>query len=277
MDTLSDLLNRVTFNTDVFFTGHLCGIQALGGSGTGHLHLLQSGTLTVLTNEGHKIVMDEPSVILIPGQSQHRILSSESENAQLVCASIDFDSANKTQFIESLPQFIYFKLASQDTIAQAAQWLFDEAFANRKGKQVMLDKLSDVFFIQVLRHVVENGTLTHGVLSGLSHPQLAKVLKVIHDSPDNNWSLEKLADIAAMSRSKFAAFFKETVGQTPNDYISDVRIALAQDLLKMDKPVNLVANEVGYENGSALARVFRKKLGLSPKQWTLKLKQRLAS
>jgi len=39
--------------------------------------------------------------------------------------------------------------------------------------------------------------------------------------------------------------------------------------------VGLVAHEVGYENGSALARVFRKKIGMSPKQWLEKIQERI--
>lgn len=74
-----------------------------------------------------------------------------------------------------------------------------------------------------------------------------------------------------MSRSKFAATFREVVGTTPNEYLTEIRINQAQELLLSQKPVNLVANEVGYEHGSALARIFRKKLGLSPKAW-LKLR-----
>jgi len=42
---------------------------------------------------------------------------------------------------------------------------------------------------------------------------------------------------------------------------------VAQNLLKKGKPVKLAANAVGYESASALGRVFRKKTGLSPKQW----------
>ncbi len=102
------------------------------------------------------------------------------------------------------------------------------------------------------------------MLAGLSHPQLVKVMNAIHEQPQENWSLEKLADIAVMSRSKFAELFRSIVGQPPGDYISDWRVAVAQGLLKKNKPVGWVANEVGYENGSALARVFRKKTGLSP-------------
>ena len=70
-----------------------------------------------------------------------------------------------------------------------------------------------------------------------------------------------------MSRSKFATLFRETVGTTPNDYITDVRIALAKEMLKDNVPVSIVANKVGYEHASALARIFRKRLGLSPKEW----------
>lgn len=70
-----------------------------------------------------------------------------------------------------------------------------------------------------------------------------------------------------MSCSKSAELFKRTVGQSPGDYVIDWRIVVAQGLLQQDKPVSLVANAVGYENGSALARVFRKKLGMSPKEW----------
>jgi AraC-like DNA-binding protein len=82
-----------------------------------------------------------------------------------------------------------------------------------------------------------------------------------------------MAETALMSRAKFAALFKDTIGQAPSDYLTDLRIAIAQGLLKKDKPVSLVANAVGYEHGSALARVFRKKTGLSPKEWLMKFRK----
>ncbi|MFT5807737.1 MAG: transcriptional regulator GlxA family with amidase domain [Moritella dasanensis] len=109
--------------------------------------------------------------------------------------------------------------------------------------------------------------MQHGLLAGLAHPQVSKVLLAIHDAPERQWGLEEMAALALMSRSKFADVFKHTVGQSPGDYIIDWRIIVAKGLLQKNKPVSLVANAVGYENGSALARVFRKKLGVSPKQW----------
>jgi transcriptional regulator GlxA family with amidase domain len=109
--------------------------------------------------------------------------------------------------------------------------------------------------------------MQYGLLAGLAHPQVAKVLLAIHETPERQWGLEAMAELALMSRSKFAELFKRIVGQSPGDYVIEWRIIVAQGLLKQNKPVALVANAVGYENGSALARIFRKKLGMSPKQW----------
>ena len=111
------------------------------------------------------------------------------------------------------------------------------------------------------------------MLAGMAHPQLSKLITAIHDKPEEPWTVDSMAEKALMSRAKFAALFRGTVGQAPSDYLTDLRIALAQGLLKKDLPVSLVANEVGYEHGSALARVFRKKMGVSPKEWLMKLRK----
>jgi len=115
--------------------------------------------------------------------------------------------------------------------------------------------------------VLDNNIIQHGLLAGLAHPQISRVLTAMHKAPEKQWGLAEMAELALMSRSKFADAFKRTVGQSPGNYLIDWRINVAKVLLKQNKPVALVANAVGYENGSALARVFRKKLGISPKQW----------
>ena len=116
-------------------------------------------------------------------------------------------------------------------------------------------------------HVITSGSVSSGLLAGLADTQLSRVIDTIHQQPEKNWTLVELAEIAAMSRSRFAEHFKSVLGQTPGDYLTSWRIELAKGLLKKDKPVGFVANEVGYENASALARAFRKKTGCSPREW----------
>jgi AraC-like DNA-binding protein len=270
MDHLSNIINHVTLSAEVFYTGNMCGIQTIGGSNSGHLHILESGKLTIITNEGHKVCLDTPSVIFIPNGTEHRVISSESDEANLICALVKFDSTNGQSLIQSLPQFIYYEISETQPVGRAAKWLFEEAFDEQVGRQAMINKLADVFLLQVLRDVVNNGVLLQGVLSAMTHPRLSKVIEAIHSEPEKPWTVETLADIAALSRSKFAALFKETVGQPPNNYITELRVAMAQNLLKKGKSINIIANEVGYEHGSALARVFRKTLGVSPTEWANK-------
>ncbi|MBB1441485.1 helix-turn-helix transcriptional regulator, partial [Shewanella sp. SG41-4] len=214
-----------------------------------------------------------PSIIFIPGPTKHQIIADESNQAELVCVDIDFHSGSGTALANALPKFLCLDIIHNEPLGMTARWLFDEAFTDNAGKQMMIKKLGDIFLIQVLRHVIKEGLVKQGMLAGMSHPRLALLMMELHQRPDEAWSIESMAEKALMSRAKFATLFKDTIGQAPNDYLTDLRIAIAQGLLKQHKQVNFVAHKVGYEHGSALARVFRKKIGLSPKEWLAQIKK----
>jgi AraC-like DNA-binding protein len=268
MDQLSAILQRFSMNIEVFFTGNLCGISNFSQEpNQGHLHLLSSGELTLIDEKGTYNLINEPTVLFFPTSHAHRIIGSEDNPPELVCANILYNENMSNPIANALPSCLIFKLNDCQQLKNTAQWLFEEAFHERCGRLPMINSLTNIFLIHVLRHVLNNNIMQHGLLSGLAHPQVSNVLLAIHEKPEQQWGLEEMAELALMSRSKFADIFKRTVGQSPGDYLIDWRIVVAKGLLQQNKPVALVANTVGYENGSALARVFRKKLGISPKQW----------
>lgn len=274
MDRLSDILSRFSVNAGVFFSGNLCGIQVIDQEKNehGHLHLLKSGQLTVLGAEGVKIILDKPSLVFFPRSTRHRLIADQKSGADLVCAQINYQDSFSNPLANALPTFLHYDLEKSDLLSQSAVWLFEEAFNDRCGRQPMINRLCDIFLINVLRQILDDGSIAHGMMAGLAHPQLARILSLIHKNPQQAWPLETMAEMAGMSRSKFAATFRAVLGQTPGDYIADWRITIAKDLLIKKQPVGLVANTVGYENGSTLARVFRKRTGLSPREWLGKLK-----
>ena len=275
MDNLNEILDNLSFSADMFFSGNMCGIQTLGGADTnkGHLHRLKSGVLTLVCEDGLKVVLDKPSVLFMPGPSKHQIVVSESNEAELVCVDIEFFAGSGAPLINTLPKLIHFDISQNNDIGKTANWLFNEAKNKQSGSHVIIDRLCDIFLVQILRHVLEEGLVIQGMLAALSHPRLAGLMTELHKRPDVQWSVESMAEKTNMSRAKFAALFKATVGQAPNDYLTDLRVAVAQGLLKKDKSVGYIANKVGYEHGSALARVFRKKTGFSPKEWLLQFKK----
>lgn len=76
-----------------------------------------------------------------------------------------------------------------------------------------------------------------------------------------------MAQLAGMSRARFAVRFREVTGDTPADYLAAWRVMTAQRLLAGGASVKQVADVVGYGSASALSRAFVRRLGLAPGQW----------
>jgi len=269
MDKLSAILNRFSISAGVFYTGGLCGLSVFDAPETteGHLHLLNSGRLEIVDGQGRQIKLEQPSLVFYPKPTRHQLIASEEDKARVVCASVRYGSGPNNPLANALPEVVVFPLAESALLKSSTEALFDEAFHERSGRDAMMNRLTEIFLIQLLRHVMDAGILSQGMLAGLSHPQLAKVITALHQAPEDAWTLETMAALAHMSRSTFAEQFRELLGQSPGDYLMEWRVAVAQNMLKKGKPVNLVANAVGYDSASALGRVFRKKTGFSPKQW----------
>jgi len=119
----------------------------------------------------------------------------------------------------------------------------------------------------LLRHALDARLLAGGVIAALADPRLAKAMHAMHEQPARDWSLEQLARQAEMSRARFAAQFRAVSGMTPMDYLTDLRVGLAQALLKRGKPSKVVAPSVGYSNPAAFARAFTQRVGASPSRW----------
>jgi AraC-like DNA-binding protein len=79
------------------------------------------------------------------------------------------------------------------------------------------------------------------------------------------WTVESLAEAAGMSRSAFAARFKELLGQTPLEYVTEWRMQKAMQLLQQrDKKLIDVARSVDYESDAAFSKAFKRVVGANP-------------
>lgn len=269
MDKLSLILNRLSVTAGVFFSGEMCGLAHFDGTDVqeGHIHLLASGRMDVIDENGEVVTLDKPSLIFFPKPNVHRLRAKESDNARVVCASIRYGADTSNPLTNALPAMVILEFAEDEYVQATVNGLFEEAFHDKDGKQLLIDRLTEVIIVHLLRNVISKGTDYQGVLAGLAHNQLARVIIRLHESPGEPWTLESMSELAFMSRSKFAEEFRRVVGQTPGDYLIDWRVSVAQSELRKGKPVAVVANEVGYENSSALSKAFKRKVGVSPSDW----------
>jgi transcriptional regulator GlxA family with amidase domain len=111
-------------------------------------------------------------------------------------------------------------LAAHAMLAPVCDLLIGEGFSAAGGRDAALDRLFDYLLILIVRHVVGSGSVTTGVLAGLADPRLAKALTAMHEAPKTRWTRDALAEIAGMSRTRFAENFRTHVGRTPMDHLT---------------------------------------------------------
>jgi len=272
-DRLASLLERFQLRARVFQAGPLCRVGRFdAGDDLGYLHVLRGGALRLESAGQPARVLTEPCVFLYMSPAWHRLTPLE-DGAQMVCASFDWSAGAGNPLAAALPEVILVPLASAPSLDAVLALLFAEACEEHCGRQAVLDRLSEVVIVHLLRDLMDQGRLEVGLLAGLADPRLVHALNAVHADPARAWTLSELAAKAGLSRARFANRFREVVGQTPGAYLAEWRLGLARALLLRGKPVKVIANEVGYGNPSALSRAFRSRLGRSPREWLRALSQ----
>jgi len=134
------------------------------------------------------------------------------------------------------------------------------------GSEIVANRLAEVLFIQVLRaHIASGPERNKGWLRAVFDPQIGTALSAIHERVNTPWTVESLAEAAGMSRSAFAARFKELLGQTPLEYVTEWRMQKAIQLLQQhDKKLIDIARLVGYESDAAFSKAFKRVVGANP-------------
>lgn len=266
-DRLVELLKHFELHSRVFQAGPLCrSAHFASEDGLGYIHLLEKGQLRVEAPSHPTLLIDEPSLFFYMNPTSHQLIP-EDDQVEMVCASFDFGGGLHHPLSQALPNVVLLRLRDMPDLAMILTLLFRESAEQHCGKQAVLDRLMEVVIIQVLRDLMEQQRLQFGLLAGLAEPRLAKAINRMHAEPSRSWRLEELASVAGMSRARFAANFRDTVGITPGAYLNEWRLGVAQAMLRRGKPVQLVADLVGYGSASALSRAFKAHTGQTPKTW----------
>ena len=95
-----------------------------------------------------------------------------------------------------------------------------------------------------------------------------KAVVYLNDHLTEDVSVDRLASIANYSPAQFRRLFAKLMGQSPSEYIANVRINNAKVLLKTtDKRISDIAVQVGFFDHSHFIRTFRKLVGATPAEY----------
>jgi AraC-like DNA-binding protein len=190
----------------------------------------------------------------------------------IVCGFLGLDSKPFNPLLASLPRVLRLPgLASEpgSWIAGFLRSVVEESNRKRPGGEAVLERMSEMLFVEVLRRYVDGLPPDQtGWLAGMRDPAVGRALSLMHARPAEPWTLERLGEKAALSRSTLHERFVHFIGQPPMQYLTQWRMQLAARWLRdTDAKVIDIALEVGYENEAAFARAFRRTVGESPGAW----------
>jgi len=106
------------------------------------------------------------------------------------------------------------------------------------------------------------------VIGKKSEGRINKVFRYIHQHFSEEVPLARVASLINLSESAFCKFFKRATGKTFSDYMADIRIGHACQLLsESDETISGIAWRSGFESLTYFNRVFLKKKGIRPREF----------
>ncbi len=187
---------------------------------------------------------------------------------QLVCGHFAFGKDAHHPLIDALPSHIHIKNygeASGRWLEHTLKLIGAEVGKEHLGSNLIALKMSEIIFVQALRYFLEEEGHDTPVLAGFADPHIARTLTAIHKAPGYSWSLERLSEIAGLSRTAFTNRFSHCVAMTPLSYITNWRMQIArQQLATTNDPIIEIAENAGYRSEAAFSKVFKKHHSSAP-------------
>lgn len=216
------------------------------------IHMLE-GSLEVLAS-GKKYIVKEGEAILIDFSKDHsyRCISDTAKKWEIIMNG-DLVRA----YYEMIDESWGTKFQVEGRVAIALKKL---------REAVETDSVQDhrlAWMIQKLFcEIIEKNT------SGLS-PQIIRAIQYMYDNYDKDIHVEDIAEVVSFSRSYFSKVFTKETGVTPKEFLLNVRINVAQEILADQKEVSMIdiADRCGFADASHFSRMFKQKTGRSPREY----------
>lgn len=231
----------------------------------GEGHVLSDGSCTLATP------LSELPIVAVTERYETLDYGGGGEATAMVCGAMLFQHPLAIKLLGILPSYILIRRESDEPVSivtQISELLKSETTHIAVGAEGVIARLADILVIAAMRQylsALDQDKL--GWLGALSDDRIGKALKLIHENPAHHWTLEDLAQDVGMSRTSFAQQFKQLVGNSPIEYLTEWRMSLAYSKLQLSKDTILViALDIGYQSEAAFSRAFKKIMGKSPSE-----------
>ena len=175
-------------------------------------------------------------------------------------------------FFAEMPDWLV--LRAQDgpyprAMAHSMELLQQELALRELGSETLVYGLLDVIFVLLMREMLQRqGEGTSCWSHGIRDPLVMKAVQAMHGDCARAWTLDKLAHHAGLSRTSLAERFRDSMGNTPLNYLRTVRMQKAMAALgESERSLEQIAREVGYTDAFSFSKVFKRTVGTAPRDF----------
>lgn len=149
-----------------------------------------------------------------------------------------------------------------------------EEDADRVDKDFAVEALMYTLITLMIRRLPKDNEIQQpkiNIKSRVILETLNKVFRFIESNYHEKITLEDVATTAGFSPYYFTRFFKKNVGQTFVEFLNNYRIDKAKwEIINTDLAISTILNQSGFSSSKTFYRVFKKQVGMSPKQYRMK-------
>ena len=216
-----------------------------------------SGGTSYIDSETHAI-SENVIICAKPGQTRHTRLPFECYYIHMIVGE-----GALWDILSALPNYIDF--SDTDHIKEIFISLCEYWNTGIKSDDILLQSL----ILKLVYILNQNATHMMKLTSKRNnHQVISKTLEYINNHLSDELTLERLAGIANFNKTYFHKVFKASTGKTLHEYIEDQRIKKSVNLLiSTNMTLTEIAYECGFSSQSYFSYAFKRRMGLTPRNY----------
>lgn len=273
MNTLREMLRTLTVRGSVYFCDTLNAPweRRFRDEKRSSFHVVRRGACRLVWSGGAEL-LEEGDLVLVKSGFPHSLSSigndpQASRPTTMLCGYCCFHATPAAPVIDALPPILMLRAAEigpTSWLAGTIRQLSDTYLQRSGGKEVVVDRLTEILMIELIHMQVEKRS-PDGYQLAMSDPQISRALRLLQSQPEVPWTIGRLAERVALSRAAFAKRFKARLGMTVFQYLTRIRIHRAQLLLRTSREsLSNIAHQVGYGSDLTFSKAFKRATGTTP-------------
>lgn len=232
-----------------------------------HSHPSYMFILTFLEEEGNP-----PPILIKENQYLGTVVSpnvphNDLESMHYYCILIEkeyFEEQYKL-YEEKVPHFSWEYFGICHDILHALNTFMFEYSKNMKNAKITLEAQANILTHWLIRSIIGE---TYDMRSVSTHYGVARAQQYMEVHFQEKITVENLAKLGNLSVSGFNRVFKKEIGETPMEYLADIRLKQAKKLLRRKEvPITEIAIRCGFNSSAHFSASFRKYYEITPTQY----------